>query len=166
MKLYIIGNGFDLHHKDGKGNRIKSSYGDFLVFLKSICQNHPDISPFLDFCEELFPDSLWSDFERSLGEFDKDKYIERYNRLCLKFKNNQIMLNAIENELVRFQQDLDYYFEEWITSLETYIENIHITNPPNKKVNTDDLFLTFNVERYAILLMQNHKQASGISNTI
>ena len=58
--LYIIGNGFDLHHK------IDSSYHDFKKWL----QTH-----YREFYEEFIDVSdcnsnWWNDFERNIGNLD------------------------------------------------------------------------------------------------
>ena len=54
-RLYIIGNGFDLHHG------LKSRYWDFKLYLEN---KDKDL---LEKLEEYFSsDSLWSDFEGTL----------------------------------------------------------------------------------------------------
>lgn len=55
-RLYIIGNGFDLHYG------IKSSYKDYLEYLEGVD------SGLFDLLLTLFPASLWKDFESSLGD--------------------------------------------------------------------------------------------------
>ena len=59
--LYIIGNGFDLHH------RINSSYRSFYEYLADY---HPGL---LSELNETFIDcdvEWWSDFENNLGELN------------------------------------------------------------------------------------------------
>ena len=58
MKLFILGNGFDISHK------IACRYSDFYIYLK---ENRTDI---LDAMEKFYSvesnSDLWSDFETSL----------------------------------------------------------------------------------------------------
>jgi len=61
-KLYIIGNGFDLHHG------IKTNYVDFRNYLE---ENFPDLFDSLESYYNMDEDSLlWSEFENGLKEFD------------------------------------------------------------------------------------------------
>jgi hypothetical protein len=54
--LYIIGNGFDLHH------RIQSSYADFGRYVSNVD------SSLYSFFENYFPfDGNWADFENTLA---------------------------------------------------------------------------------------------------
>lgn len=67
-KLYIIGNGFDLHH------RLATSYADFENYLK----NH-HIQLFDSINEYYFLENtlnLWSKFEESLANLDKDGLLD------------------------------------------------------------------------------------------
>lgn len=56
--LYIIGNGFDIHHK------LKSQYSDFKVYLQ---MNESDLEYLLNMS---FSKNLWSDFEKHLATLD------------------------------------------------------------------------------------------------
>ena len=63
--LYIIGNGFDLHHG------INSSYKNFQEWMH---ENNPDVIEKVDeiygFCDEEW----WSDFENQLASLDAIRY--------------------------------------------------------------------------------------------
>lgn len=65
-RLYIVGNGFDMHHG------IESSYWAFGDFLKS-----KDLTTY-DFVDRYFSidDSFWSEFEQRLADLDSDALIE------------------------------------------------------------------------------------------
>lgn len=70
--LYIIGNGFDVHHK------IKSRYIDFYEWLKEdnsdVCDKIKDL-----YGEDIVDDEWWSDFETSLGNLNFREIIEDYS---------------------------------------------------------------------------------------
>ncbi len=62
--LYIVGNGFDLHHD------VASSYGCFRDWLK---RNNPELfGVYSTICRY---DALWSDFENGLAYVDRDYFI-------------------------------------------------------------------------------------------
>ncbi len=63
--LYIIGNGFDLHHK------VKSSYKDFSEWLK---RNNNDL--YCTLSSVCRVDYLWKDFEKALGYVNRDYFID------------------------------------------------------------------------------------------
>ena len=62
--LYIIGNGFDLHHG------VMSSYGAFESWLKG--QNKRLYRKLNDVCRV---DYLWRDFERALADVDRNYFL-------------------------------------------------------------------------------------------
>lgn len=77
MRLYIIGNGFDLHHD------LRTSYSDFGKFLNkrniSLYDQLLDYFGFEDvagYCPEGA--QLWSDFENSLAELDAETVYEAF----------------------------------------------------------------------------------------
>lgn len=63
--LYIIGNGFDLHHK------INCSYKDFREW---ICNNDFDVLEKVDEIYGVYDDEWWSDFENQLASLDAIQY--------------------------------------------------------------------------------------------
>lgn len=67
--LYIIGNGFDLHHK------LKSQYSDFKAYLQ---KNDSNLEYLLDMS---FSKDLWSDFEKHLATLDIDEIFSDNNDL-------------------------------------------------------------------------------------
>jgi hypothetical protein len=73
--LYIIGNGFDLHHG------IPSAYKDFGTFVKP---NDPEIYGLI---EEYFgiDDGFWSDFEARLAHFDADTLSEYASNFLVSY---------------------------------------------------------------------------------
>lgn len=59
--LYIIGNGFDLHHG------INSSYKNFHEWMN---ENNPDVIEKVDEIYGICDDEWWSDFENQLASLD------------------------------------------------------------------------------------------------
>lgn len=63
--LYIIGNGFDLHHE------VASSYSSFRLWLKK-----NDYALFNLYETVCSYDALWSDFEASMAYVSRDYFLE------------------------------------------------------------------------------------------
>ena len=74
-KLYIIGNGFDLHH------RIPSSYSNFGAFLK---KRDPETASLV---ETYFAtdDDFWFEFESRLADFDAHSLIEHASDFLVSY---------------------------------------------------------------------------------
>jgi hypothetical protein len=65
--LYVVGNGFDLHHG------IRSAYKDFGGFVKAHdSESYGLIESYFD-----VDDEFWSHFEARLADFDADTLIEK-----------------------------------------------------------------------------------------
>ncbi len=75
--LYVIGNGFDLHHG------MKTRYADFGAFLKS---DHCELYRLL---EDYFPmddaDDFWGHFEERLADFDADTLVDNSEHLIVPY---------------------------------------------------------------------------------
>lgn len=135
--LYIIGNGFDLHH------RINSSYRSFYEYLADY---HPGL---LSKINETFIDcdvEWWSDFENNLGELNiysvagEVAYENRpdlFSEHCDRTWNDAEI--EVNNKLEVLFNDIIETFHEWILQL----------NKPTPELILDihtqeSLFLTFN----------------------
>lgn len=139
-KLYIIGNGFDLHHG------INSKYSDFEHWL---CESYPDVYNKINQVYECCDAEWWSDFENQLACLNADIYSSnkaRENMPDLLSDHCDAMWEdaqiAVENELNKLFQDIRDCFHDWIEQL----------NPPiaSKKIKLDkdnSLFLNFNYTR-------------------
>ena len=161
-KLYVIGNGFDLHHK------IPSCYANFKDFLK---RDFPDVYKLLIKLYGDLGNVWWKTFEESLANFDPDKYpkevaenpfyeqisslrsrygddvcglidsYENQNRQGLTNKYDRASLIArIEMRILK--QDLSTAFGEWIKKLPKPDKSLMV-----KGLNTDSMFFTFNYTR-------------------
>lgn len=73
--LYIIGNGFDLHH------RIRSAYSDFGRFL---AENDPETAALIEqyFCVD---EDFWFEFEERLASFDSDTLIQDAEQFLVSY---------------------------------------------------------------------------------
>lgn len=135
MKLFILGNGFDLAHG------IESRYFDFREFL---VENQPSF--LYEFESNYYFDSieLWRDFESNLSRVDEQAIFD-----------NAIVASDLDADYDSGTDDgLSYYLNEqysYINRLNSYVyqwaKNIHID--VNKVFreglwNNNDLFITFN----------------------
>lgn len=142
--LYVIGNGFDLHHW------IESGYTDYLKWLK---KNHNDVyQDFLKFYRDATEYDWWKDLETNLGypadlkeyaddvalanqldedDFARDHYIDE--------KRGKY---DVEDELGGLVAKIKGTFHEWIKGLNKpcCCTRIHLDSK-------DSLFLNFNYSR-------------------
>lgn len=65
IRLYIIGNGFDIHHG------INSSYSNFREWMS---ENHPDTMNRVDEIYGSCTEEWWCDFENQLASLDALNY--------------------------------------------------------------------------------------------
>lgn len=121
-KLYIIGNGFDLHHG------LKTSY-------KHFCDSYAKKNHYLWgelsklYGSKIHQDVWWSDFETMLGKIDYDNLINSKNGVALG-------PNDVRNFLMF---NLRTLFGEWIKTIDCNCQ-------PDESLNIDkgSLFFTFN----------------------
>jgi hypothetical protein len=135
-RLYVIGNGFDLHHK------IKSSYWDFKDFVK---ENYDNLFEALEkyFNEE----ELWSDFEQTLEYLDTDKIIDEASNYLVSYgaddwsdAYHHDYQYEIQNRIDIITEQLKIKFTEWILQLDIHAG---IDVPRLKLINNAN-YLTFN----------------------
>ena len=113
-KLFIIGNGFDIHHG------IKSKYSDFKKYLKN---SNQDIFEIIDVYFDS--DRFWNDFEKSLGEFDAEQLIDNCSTFLVPYAaedwsdayhhDYQYEINQVVSKL---STGLKSEFTDWIAALE------------------------------------------------
>lgn len=132
--LYIIGNGFDLHHG------MKTGYFDFKLFIQ---ENYREC---FDAVEEFLSiETSWSDFEEALGYLDVDHLIDYASNSLLAYSSDDWSDSAHHdyqyelNEKVKLlSHDLHEYFCEWLTTIEVK------SNCPLLTIQNNAYFLTFN----------------------
>ncbi len=138
MKLFVLGNGFDISHK------IESSFKNFYTYLH---ENKPDILEVMGKFYWVEEDSkLWSDFEISLDtDIDFESLVDiigensphflSANFKCGDWHDAEIYVEHEGEELLR---NIRIGFEAWINSLD--VNNV-------KKVyslDVNDFYITFN----------------------
>jgi hypothetical protein len=123
MKLYIIGNGFDLEHG------LPARYSDFASFCKI---NDPNL---FELINNTFPnittDSLWSNFEEGLGT---------PNPFAIKSCYNLFGDKSIQDYSLNLKSFLNEAFKDWVISIKRltpFLKKHYI-------FNDDSLFLSFN----------------------
>ena len=125
MKLYILGNGFDMAHD------IPSSYSDFCIFMR---ENHYE--DYQRIGKYFFEDEseLWSDFERNLTHLNIERLV-RENIDVWKYQQTHEIENTFDTEI----SNLKAYFMEWVTS---QFDNIQTDRKYD--LSRDDFYITFN----------------------
>ena len=113
--LYIIGNGFDIHH------RIKSSYRDFCNWMY---ENNPAVVDQVNEIYGVCTEEWWSDFENQLASLDAISYatqIASENQPDLLSDHCDRMWNdaqiEVEYQLESVYSELRDCFHDWILQL-------------------------------------------------
>lgn len=121
MRLYIIGNGFDLAHG------LKTKYSDYKKFIKE--SHNKDWEIVLEYYPEDHP--FWSDAETNICKIDPSRFIEmlRARKLFKDFNDLDDLLKAIHDS-----------FESFIISVERDVYQ----KEAMFKLDKNNLFLTFN----------------------
>lgn len=156
MKLFVIGNGFDLAHG------LKTSYSDFRDYIEEKNWNFLSsleamygivLGDWVDrMGEELWKERvkeyLWKDFETNLSNID-ETIIYSGEDIDLGLESGDIgvedTLDEYWEEQYSFIEDLNEYIMHWINQVDIHIDKI--TDIINSETN--DKFLTFN---YTLLL--------------
>lgn len=136
--LYIIGNGFDLHHG------YKTSYSDFKDFLK---ESSPETYNWLE--EYVFKqnETLWWEFEKNLGYLDLSLVlndflfrIPPYNFDQLSTMHLSLFLNITRGDIAHITERIISEFRKFIL-----VGSLFGLDNNNKiKINKNALFLSFN----------------------
>ncbi len=116
MKLYILGNGFDLHHK------LKTRYADFHEFLNVHNQDIEfDLERYFNF--QVDSDYLWKCFEDDLAHYNYQEFFDTHNSIDImseSFKPSECY--GLEDEIIESTDNLvgriRSNFEDWLLSIE------------------------------------------------
>lgn len=143
MRLYIIGNGLDLH------NGMKTRYSDFRCFLKNIC-----LETLKDF-ESLFPDYigndkfyLWNSVEVNLLNVGSESIVDTVLELVSTYSPPY----SIEDWSDSYHHDAQYEVGEYVTKLKSiltthlrsWINSVEVPSLSKTCLDSNSLFLTFN----------------------
>ena len=130
--LYIIGNGFDLHHD------IPSSYYYYMHWLWCI---YPELA---DEIERTFEgaeeDAWWSDFERHLAKVDCTYDITVPIYPDFEVEGIELKGTNSPDRLAALYKAIQKTFIKWANGLNDCLPAIH----PDLPLDTDAAFLTFN----------------------
>ena len=152
MKLFVIGNGFDLAHE------INSSYYDFRDYLEEencIFLNRLEsmygllVGEWIDYVSEeiwktRFKEYLWREFESNLSDIDQD-IIYNGEEIELGLESGDIgiedTLNNYWEDQYGFIERLNYYLMDWVKQIDIrdIVKKTSIINKCN-----NDKFITFN----------------------
>lgn len=130
MKLYIIGNGFDLNHG------MKTNFENFRVFINN------KQSKSIGELERLCIQDVWNDFEFSLGAIDFEMFMAEMGSVYDREDND----NYDEDSMYSDQFDFEHYLPNYTDLQEDLIEWLSNVDLPIKKYKLDreSMFLTFN----------------------
>ena len=139
-KLYIIGNGFDLHHC------LKTSYYDFANYLK---ENYDEIYDALERYVS-YPESdktLWSRFEENLGNLDAEEILSEHSSTLPNYasddfrdRDRYVFPSIMEEHFQNLTNRLFTAFQEFIQQ----VEYPHYSLEKRMKLDNEGTFLTFN----------------------
>ncbi|MDI6048341.1 bacteriophage abortive infection AbiH family protein [Flavobacterium sp. XS2P24] len=144
--LYVIGNGFDMHHGLSTG---------YQFFHKYILQNQKelvdDLEKYFSFIEDV--DKLWSSFEEDLKTFEFQSFYDDNCNVQIYDENFKPSLTyGLEDDINEQSQKL---IESIRGAFESWIENIDIESV-EKKLNIEEnsFFINFN---YTLLLEKTYQ---------
>ncbi|MBP5456066.1 MAG: bacteriophage abortive infection AbiH family protein [Paludibacteraceae bacterium] len=135
-RLYVIGNGFDVHHN------IESKYSDF---EKWVCKNKD--SNLTNLMDAFFSNArdFWSDIEKALGEYDEGSitdFCEPENPDDFKYDHPGQWQDGIEDSIPYiFGEAMDDFrdvFCGWVKSIDITVAKADMQLPPKSK------YLSFN----------------------
>ena len=136
--LYIIGNGFDIHHK------IKSKYKHFKKYVKK-----KDITLFNLINEYLSIEYDWADFEKSLSTIDTDSLIDNASNVLVSYTDDDWSDAShhdyqyeIEQVVQQLSNILEKHFIDWLLNIS--IPNRKKANQQLLKLDTNATYLNFN----------------------
>jgi hypothetical protein len=138
-KLFIIGNGFDIHHG------ILSSYADFREWLACV---DPGLYEYVN--RYFYPEAFWKDVEQSLADFDADRLLGDASSFLQSYGSDDWSDSGhhdYQYEIEQVVESLSVHFKErlteWVCQLQIPVaSDVNIKRVSCIDVNAD--FLTFN----------------------
>lgn len=144
MKLYIIGNGFDLAHK------LPTQYWNFRSYLERIdkdflyeFESHYNLYPNMSDKEKK--EILWNEFETNLANIDEDSIIEQATSVEMDLDSGDV---GIKDTLYEHFTEEYQYIKELSNYLKRWVRTIKIRDVLPKVSQIDknnyDLYINFN----------------------
>ena len=144
MKLYIIGNGFDI------GHGLPTTYWDFRTYLNNLYplflegfEEHYYIYP--NMAEEEKQELLWNEFETNLANINEDVIIENALNFDMGLESGDI---GIEDTLYQYFSEEYSYINLLAKYLKQWIRTIKIRDIQKRttliKNESDSVFISFN----------------------
>lgn len=132
-RLYIIGNGFDIHHG------IRSKYSNFRDYV----QNQDN--DLYEMLEKYFDtDELWSDFEETLAHIDTDTITQDATDFLVSYGADNWSDAYHHDYQHEIQQALDLVTVKLRTHFTNWILELEIPDSPNANIKTGSIFINFN----------------------
>lgn len=143
--LYIIGNGFDLHHQ------LQTSYDQFGVFLKSNnSELYDSLVEFLylpDISNKNYSSTnLWSDFEADLSNLDGKEVLEKFSDYAADMSSDDYY-----RDIGAIQREVEWFVDKITSGLfGDFQEFIHQVEYPDHElvgildIDRNAVFLNFN----------------------
>jgi hypothetical protein len=132
-KLYIIGNGFDIHHG------ISSKYSDFKDYVEN---NDREL---FDTLEKYFnTDELWSDFEETLAFIDTDTITDDASDFLVSYGSDDWSDASHHDYQYEVQRAIDIVTIQLKEHFTNWVLQLVIPNSSNLALDSDSNFLTFN----------------------
>ena len=146
-ELFVIGNGFDLHHG------LETSYRSFLEFAQKTSpssygnlsqlflasREHLDDADYQHLSDDNFVFKRWCDFETSLGQIDEDDFLEQSRQEISEYMVELGMDSTLVEEFVETCAGILVTFRKWVSAIEVPMRQKQSFQLPN-----DALFVNFN----------------------
>ena len=142
MKLFIIGNGFDIGHK------LQTKYWHFRTYLEN---RYPDFLTAFEAHYDIYPNMsdneksnlLWNEFETNLANIDEDTIIEKGSSIEMALESGDV---GIEDTLYDyFSEEFDYikllakYLKQWVRTIK-----IRDVQKASTFITNNNFYVTFN----------------------
>ncbi|EES4286570.1 hypothetical protein C7224_003245, partial [Escherichia coli] len=150
MKLYIIGNGFDLHHE------LDTSYFSFGDYLRKkdqdIYDHLVDFMGFTDLPPKLSAVDkskhfLWSDFENSLAGLDTESVLEEFCYLLPQISSPDFRDKDWGSLSIEMERILKNLTEGLLTQFKSFILQVNypeLNLNKRLRIDSDSIFISFN----------------------
>jgi len=138
--LYIIGNGFDLHHKLPTKPK---DFHEYIINNQNDLKN--DLKKYFNFTTEK---GKWKNFEEDLGTFNWNSFFSNNSNIDVHRENFKTsMTYSLEDDLNELSE---YLIDQIRESFASWLDDIDLNaTEPNISFETDSFFITFN---YTLLL--------------